>query len=49
MVTEVGVVSVRQRLSNVAGGEGKCVSVTTFTDIHQETNKVICCSEEQGC
>ena len=41
VVSYVGVVSVRQRLSNVVGPEGESVSVTTFTDIRQEMNKVL--------
>ena len=40
MLSEVGVVTIQQRLSNIAGQEGQSVAVTTFTDIRTETNKV---------
>jgi alpha-mannosidase II len=41
VVSYVGVVSVQQRLGNIEGVEGKSVSVTTFTDIHQEMDKEV--------
>ena len=40
VVSHVGVVSVKQRLSNMAGADGESVSITTFTDIRQEMDKV---------
>ena len=45
----MGVVSVQQRLGNIEGVEGKSVSVTTFTDIHQEMDKVLLTGSTPSC
>ena len=45
----MGVVSVQQRLGNVEGVEGKSVAVTTFTDIHQEMDKVLLTGFSPSC
>ena len=40
VLSEAGLVTVQQRLSDIAGAEGHSISVTTLTDVRTETNKV---------